>query len=179
MGASESSPAKASTEEEDLFTADELETLHAAFAAFCKFSDGGGSIGTAGGPATMASTFDENARLESDKLCRRLIENAAAEAQLVSKVLADEAQFQQDRRASFAAPYAGAATHAAASSASKAEQAEPAEQNRHQDEAILDKFLDDKANLLHGRLKLLHIRYLVLNFYNIAANQICLRSHVS
>ena len=44
MGASESTPAKASTEEEDLFTADELETLHAAFAAFCKFSDGGGSI---------------------------------------------------------------------------------------------------------------------------------------
>ena len=34
MGASESTPAKASTEEEDLFTADELETLHAAFAAF-------------------------------------------------------------------------------------------------------------------------------------------------
>ena len=44
MGASESTPGKASTEEEDLFTSDELETLHAAFAAFCTFSDGGGSI---------------------------------------------------------------------------------------------------------------------------------------
>ena len=34
MGASESTPAKVSTEEEDLFTSDELETLHAAFAAW-------------------------------------------------------------------------------------------------------------------------------------------------
>ena len=52
--------------------------------------------------------FEEEAKLESDKLCRRLVEDAAMEAQLVSKVLAAEAQFQQDRRASFTASYGGA-----------------------------------------------------------------------
>lgn len=61
-------------------------------------------LGTLGGMAD----FEEDARLESDKLCRRLVEDAAMEAQLVSKVLAAEAQFQQDRRASFTASYGGA-----------------------------------------------------------------------
>ena len=52
--------------------------------------------------------FEDAAKLESDKLSRRLVENAAMEAQLVSKVLADEAQFRDDRRASLEASYGGA-----------------------------------------------------------------------
>ena len=52
--------------------------------------------------------FEDAAKLESDKLSRRLVENAAMEAQLVSKVLADEAQFREDRRASLKASYGGA-----------------------------------------------------------------------
>ena len=56
----------------------------------------------------MVDFEEDAARLESDKLCRRLVEDAAMEAQLVSKVLAAEAQFQQDRRASLTASYGGA-----------------------------------------------------------------------
>ena len=77
-----------------------------------------------------AVDLEEIAKLESDKLSRRLVENAAMEAQLVSKVLAAEAQFQRDRRASveaqsqlergasFTAAYAGAAKYAASSAPS-------------------------------------------------------------
>jgi hypothetical protein len=59
-------------------------------------------------PGRVMVDFMDAARLESDKLCRRLVEDAAMEAQLVSKVLAAEAQFQQDRRASLTASYGGA-----------------------------------------------------------------------